>query len=197
MDEPIQALEQQLRELQTRVDALTDTVHRLVLQGELRAADSQVEATAATSMELAAQSARIYAAVSARLRERTQGDGAIAATFYSVVMRTDTSPASWVSEQEWRRDLEPEELSERARVLAALGSDARLRLLLMLWEGEKAASDLSDVTGLSTGSLYHHMRELIAFRWVGTPQRNRYTLTLLGRKALVTAYALAGALVET
>ena len=82
------------------------------------------------------------------------------------------------------------DLREIARVLTALGSDARLRLMQMLWEGEKGAPELAEKTGLTTGSLYHHMRELTAFRWVDAPQRNRYVLTPAGRKALALACAL-------
>ncbi len=84
----------------------------------------------------------------------------------------------------------PEALQDVARAHAALGNEARLRLMQMLWRGEKTAAELAEASGLSTGSLYHHMRELYAARWVEMPQRNRYRLTIAGRKALVAALAV-------
>jgi hypothetical protein len=82
------------------------------------------------------------------------------------------------------------DLRETARVLAALGSDTRLRLMQLLWQGEKGAPELAEASGLTTGSLYHHVRELIAFRWIDSPRRNRYVLTPAGRKALAVACAV-------
>lgn len=99
----------------------------------------------------------------------------------------------WSSESNWdagEPKPSPQVLQDVARALAALGSEARLRLLQLLWTGEKTAAELAEAAELSTGSLYHHMRELYASRWVEMPQRNRYRLTTTGRKALVSALAV-------
>jgi DNA-binding transcriptional ArsR family regulator len=80
------------------------------------------------------------------------------------------------------------DVGEAARVFAALGNETRLRLLQFLWGGERTAQELGEGTGLSAGALYHHVRELAAFRWVETPRRNAYTITPAGRQALVCAW---------
>lgn len=80
------------------------------------------------------------------------------------------------------------DIGKAARVFAALGHETRLRVLQLLWGGERTAQDLSEGTGLSAGALYHHVRELAAFRWVETPRRNAYVITPAGRQALVCAW---------
>lgn len=79
------------------------------------------------------------------------------------------------------------DVSEAARVFSALGNEMRLRLLQLLWEKERAAQELTEGTGLTQGAVYHHVRELSAFRWVESPRRNVYRITPSGRKALVCA----------
>lgn len=80
------------------------------------------------------------------------------------------------------------DVGEAARVFAVLGHETRLRVLQLLWDGEKTAQELGEGTGLSAGALYHHVRELAAFRWAATPRRNAYAITPAGRQALVCAW---------
>jgi DNA-binding transcriptional ArsR family regulator len=83
------------------------------------------------------------------------------------------------------------DVGEAARVFSVLGHETRLRILQLLWDGEKAIQELCEGTNLSTGALYHHLRELDGFRWVKTRQRNAYRITAAGRKALVSAWQFA------
>jgi hypothetical protein len=47
-------------------------------------------------------------------------------------------------------------------------------------------------TGLTTGSLYHHLRELIHAEVVSSANRTRYALTPRGRRAVLLLFALVG-----
>lgn len=56
---------------------------------------------------------------------------------------------------------------EAAPVLAALGSPVRLRLLHAVLEGRGRTAELAELPDVgSTGSLYHHLRELVAAGWL-------------------------------
>lgn len=80
------------------------------------------------------------------------------------------------------------DVGEAARIFSALGNEMRLRLLQLLWDGERTTQDLTDGTGLTQGAVYHHMRELTAFRWVESPRRNAFRITPAGRQALACTW---------
>lgn len=86
------------------------------------------------------------------------------------------------------------DVGEAARIFSALGNEMRLKLLQLLWDGERTAQDLTEGTGLTQGAVYHHIRELSAFRWVESPRRNAYSITALGRQALVCAWEFTNVL---
>ena len=68
-----------------------------------------------------------------------------------------------------------------------------MALLRLLWEGgEQSAAQLGEKAGLTTGSLYHHLRELIYADIIAQESRNRYRLTPLGRRATLLLFTLAG-----
>jgi DNA-binding HxlR family transcriptional regulator len=96
-----------------------------------------------------------------------------------------------------------EEDGHRSRILAAddtvvarlgyaLSSPPKVALVRHLLDaGEQSAAQLGEKTGLTTGSLYHHLRELIHAEVVSSANRTRYALTERGRRATLLLFALA------
>ena len=74
----------------------------------------------------------------------------------------------------------------------ALSSPQKVALLraLLLRDTESAAA-LGDTAQLSTGSLYHHLHDLMHTGLIGQAARNRYVLTDRGRLVLLVLLALA------
>jgi DNA-binding HxlR family transcriptional regulator len=56
----------------------------------------------------------------------------------------------------------------------------------LLLGGELPAAELGEKATLTTGSLYHHLRELIHAGVVSQPTKHRYALTEPGRQLLLT-----------
>lgn len=74
----------------------------------------------------------------------------------------------------------------------ALASSQKIGLLrALLGKDSESAAALGEATSLSTGSLYHHLRELMRAGLVTQSGRNRYLLTGLGARALLLLLALA------
>lgn len=74
---------------------------------------------------------------------------------------------------------------------AAFASPHKVALLRALESGEATAAILGEAAHLSTGSLYHHLRDLIHAHLVAQTDRTRYALTPRGVKVLHTLLALA------
>ena len=74
----------------------------------------------------------------------------------------------------------------------ALSSPQKVALLraLLTREAESAAA-LGETAQLSTGSLYHHLHDLMHAGLIGQSARNRYVLTERGRRVLMVLLALA------
>ena len=74
----------------------------------------------------------------------------------------------------------------------ALASPQKIGLLRALWGKEsEGAAALGAATSLTTGSLYHHLRELMRAALVAQSGRNRYVLTPRGARVLCVVLALA------
>lgn len=75
---------------------------------------------------------------------------------------------------------------------AAFASPQKVALLRALdGGGEATAASLGEAAHLSTGSLYHHLRDLIHAHLVVQTDRTRYALTPRGVKVMHTLLALA------
>jgi hypothetical protein len=75
----------------------------------------------------------------------------------------------------------------------ALSSAPKIALVRhLLTDGEQSAAQLGEKANLTTGSLYHHLRELIHADVVTQSNRTRYGLTPHGRRAILLLFALAG-----
>ncbi|MEW6724471.1 MAG: winged helix-turn-helix domain-containing protein [Bacillota bacterium] len=81
-----------------------------------------------------------------------------------------------------------------AQFLAPLGSEQRVALMKVMADGGLTSRELSERTGLSTGQLYHHLRELAAVGYLLTRERNSYELTARGKRVLLVGLALAQSL---
>ncbi|MES2464677.1 MAG: helix-turn-helix domain-containing protein [Armatimonadota bacterium] len=78
-----------------------------------------------------------------------------------------------------------------AKLGYAFSSVPKVALIRMLLEnGEQTASQLGEGAGLTTGSLYHHLRELVHAEVAFQSSRNRYALTDLGRRSIIVLLAL-------
>jgi hypothetical protein len=78
-----------------------------------------------------------------------------------------------------------------AKLGYAFSSVPKVALIRMLLEyGEQTAAQLGEGAGLTTGSLYHHLRELVHAEVAYQSSRNRYALTDLGRRTTLVLLAL-------
>ena len=132
---------------------------------------------------------------------RQTGDIAGAVLFAQVISPGDTGEAQTVSlrfigDAMRRGDLRVERegaLHDRAaRIAASLGAQPRIVLArLLLTEDTMTATELGIGADLTTGSLYHHLREMTHSGVLAAAARNRYVLTPLGRRVLLLLLALA------
>ena len=87
-----------------------------------------------------------------------------------------------------------EKVTDEAAALLgyALSSPQKVSLLrALLGQESDSASALGAAANLSTGSLYHHMRDLMHAGLIGQAGRNRYHITPRGQKTLMLLLALA------
>ncbi|MBV9849470.1 MAG: helix-turn-helix transcriptional regulator [Armatimonadetes bacterium] len=74
----------------------------------------------------------------------------------------------------------------------ALSSPQKVALLrALLARPAESAAALGETAALSTGSLYHHLHDLMHAGLIGQSARNRYVLTDRGRRVLLVLLALA------
>ena len=74
----------------------------------------------------------------------------------------------------------------------ALSSPQKVALLrALLGQEHKSAASLGAVANLSTGSLYHHLRDLMHAGLIGQAGRNQYQITPRGQRVLLVLLALA------
>ncbi|MBC8143921.1 MAG: helix-turn-helix transcriptional regulator, partial [Armatimonadetes bacterium] len=92
-----------------------------------------------------------------------------------------------------RRDEQESSLCERAaRIAASFGATPRILIArLLLTDGTLTATQLGTGANLTTGSLYHHLREMTHAGVLDVVSRNRYALTPLGRRSLLSLLAFA------
>ena len=92
-------------------------------------------------------------------------------------------------------DTDAESAAKVERLLSPLAHEARVRLLQALYDGPRVSSELTAVTGLRGGNLYHHLKELIHAGHV-SERDSGYALTNVGRQLLVTVTCIAGLIIE-
>jgi len=73
-----------------------------------------------------------------------------------------------------------------------LSNEARVAILKTLCTGSKTARELSQITGLEGGQLYHHLRILLQNRFISAKKRGEYQITGNGLQALMVTSLMAG-----
>lgn len=108
---------------------------------------------------------------------------------------TDRSPQTPpTSQAESRIALESLDDNAVARVAYAFSSAPKVALVRhLLLSEELSAADLGEKASLTTGSLYHHLRELIHSGVVIQANRNRYALSEMGKQIALAVFTLATA----
>ena len=93
--------------------------------------------------------------------------------------------------------LEPSD-SGVARIGYAFSSPQKVGILrALMMNGAQSAAGIGRETNLTTGSLYHHLRELTHAGVIETNARNCYSLTRLGLGTTLLLFAQAGRPVDT
>jgi len=78
-----------------------------------------------------------------------------------------------------------------ANLLSPFSNGQRILILKTLIEADKSSSELSQMTGLEGGQLYHHLKELALAEYIEQKERGIYTLTEKGQMASLTVLAMA------
>ena len=79
-----------------------------------------------------------------------------------------------------------------ARLGYALSSAPKVAILrALLWDGPQSAAQLGATAKLTTGSLYHHLRELTHADVIRSAGRNRFEMTEIGRETALLLFVQA------
>ena len=100
-------------------------------------------------------------------------------------VRVDDNEVSWDPEGAKARQVPPEEAQ---RLLAPLANEDRIRILYLLADEPRYHQDLMELSGLTPGTLPHHLKQLEDAGYVTQERvRGRYLITIPGRMALKLA----------
>jgi len=78
-----------------------------------------------------------------------------------------------------------------ANLLSPFSNEQRVLILKTLVEGDRSSSELSQMTSLEGGQLYHHLKELALAEYIEQKERGIYALTEKGQMALLTVLAMS------
>lgn len=171
-----------LRRLTTEVEALRADVDALKTRLDTRGAP------------LLAPPSAERVALEAQMREALT-EPADAAVVFAFAYRSENSAAS-DSGSHRATGLEAilRPADERiARLGYAFSSIPKVSLVRsLLADGAQSAAQLGEKANLSTGSLYHHLRELVHAEVIHQAGRSQYALTPLGQHAALLLFTIAG-----
>ncbi|RLE58398.1 MAG: hypothetical protein DRJ32_06525 [Thermoprotei archaeon] len=77
------------------------------------------------------------------------------------------------------------------KLVAPLANSSRVALLKALLSKARSISEITEITGLRGGELYHHLKELIRSGYVTSEKRGVYRLTMKGEIVLIIASGMA------
>ena len=181
MADELSEVTQALTRLRSDVDALkqgsgrTSAAFRLIAPGGEKATYSAPPTPSMEGIAAALQS-DASALVALAVRQSGEGSDEVAAPFVRVV------------EAEALHAVDTEAVARLGYAFSSVPKVALLRLLLT--GGEQSAAALGEQAGLTTGSLYHHLRELIHAGVIRTAPRSRFVMTERGRRATLLMLAL-------
>ncbi|MGB3735234.1 MAG: winged helix-turn-helix domain-containing protein [Ilumatobacter sp.] len=82
----------------------------------------------------------------------------------------------------WQQAVTTEEVldvdwADQAQALSALGHPVRLQILQYVLLGVRTTAELAEIAEVNTtGQLHHHLKDLVAARWLRSPGRGRYEI---------------------
>lgn len=77
-----------------------------------------------------------------------------------------------------------------AKLCSALSSKQRLTILKHLCKEKLTNGELSSITGMNGGHLYHHIKDLLALDFIRKDSSGKYSATDFGVNAYITAASL-------
>ena len=98
------------------------------------------------------------------LCEKADNEGSTGRITYLGVYASGHRQSNWISKAVCNDDLmKIAESGLAVNVLACIGNETRLKILIEILKGPKTVAELTEVCGLgSTGQAYHHMKPLLA-----------------------------------
>jgi hypothetical protein len=188
-----------VRRLAADVDALRAEV--AALTGVLRAGAASATPPAAlvfshgaVPAETDADVEEALARLRPTLRARAGGSGADAVALGYAAAHAEGGEGDALLDVPLAREVGPADDAAVARLASAFAAGpkaALARLLLASGDAPLSAAELGTGAGLTTGSLYHHLREMTHAGVLTAAGRSRYALTPHGRFAALALLALA------
>lgn len=160
---------------------------------ELRLAriETQLTEDAAAARERRRAAIGVDADLLERLAARDAEHEIGGTVIYAGAVRVGERRYAWQREHAARDLIEHVDPEALAPALFALGSVARLRVVLTVARGARSGPELAELADVgSTGQLYHHLRELLRAGVLVQPKRGVYELAT---PALVPVLAMAAA----
>ena len=99
----------------------------------------------------------------------------------------------------WQQGVTTDEIldvdwADQAQALSALGHPVRLQILQYVLSGVRTTAELAEIAEVNTtGQLHHHLKDLVAARWLTSPGRGRYEIPVDRVVALLTIVEAARA----
>jgi DNA-binding transcriptional ArsR family regulator len=163
-------MEQRLHELETQLAAVVARLVELEQRIPSRA-DHLIASALPRSASFAEQLVQRLEAA------RSSGEDVLGFVAYAGAVRAPEGELVWDRERS-ASELLGLELEPVAHVLAALGHSVRLELMRLLLRGPQSSQQLQEALGLnSSGTLYYHIKELLAAGLVTQPSRNLYQVS--------------------
>ena len=126
--------------------------------------------------------------------EKADGEGTTGFITYLGVFASGGNQANWISNQvNADKLLELIESNIAAKVLACIGNNDRLNMLLALLRSPRTAAQLVDDCGYNTtGQVYHHLKPLLAVDLVKEDEHNRGSYLIQAHRVQGVIMLLAG-----
>ena len=127
------------------------------------------------------------------LRKAMEGcspvEGYRGAVFHTGLIKGGDSTVSWTASitADALMKCPPSHVS---RLVSPFSAEQRVAILRALFPTPKGVQKLEQITGLSSGQIYHHMKELMFLEYVTQTGRNVYSLSSKGLMILFSLLAL-------
>ena len=131
--------------------------------------------------------------IMAELGERANESGGSGAVAYTGVFASGERQSNWIRETDTDSLLVLIESNAAAKVLACIGNNDRMNMLLALLRAPKTAAQLVEQCGYnSTGQVYHHLKPLLAADLVAEDGQSRGSYVIQPHRVQGIIMLLAG-----